>query len=55
MTLMSQLPNSVEDVLREAARRQQVAPEELAVQILDEILRYDLREPLQLNSSESLE
>lgn len=36
MTLLIQLPRSLEGNLREAAQRQQVAPEGLAVQILED-------------------
>ena len=38
MTIMISVPRSLEDNLREAARRQRVSPEQLAVQILEEAL-----------------
>lgn len=55
MALIIELPDAVEDDLREAARQQQVAPEELAIQILKDVLHYDSWESPPLDPSASLE
>lgn len=55
MALMIQLPDSVEADLRDAARQQQVEPEELAIQILKDVLHYDSWESPPLDPSASLE